>query len=79
MQGNNGAKIRASIAATILAAQLPITACTICSTDNSRQVRSQIFESNFAKTLAATAAPFPIVIALALGLSSHLGKRPKRT
>lgn len=43
-------------------------ACTVCDSDTGQQVRTAIFNESFWPTLAAVAAPFPILL---LGLAVY--------
>ena len=40
------------------------SACTLCHTTSGKQVRAGIFNSSFCVKLLATAAPFPVFIAV---------------
>jgi hypothetical protein len=49
-------------------------ACPVCNTETGAQVRLKIFGEDFARTLAATLAPVPVLVVVVAGVSRWLGK-----
>jgi len=58
-----------------------LAACPVCDTETGREVRAEIFGTDFVRTLLSVLAPFPVLLAI-IGIACRvpglLGRERKR-
>ncbi len=66
-------KVRVLVFAGLSACASPLFACVACGSPAAHHLRHALFSGDFARVLLAVAAPFPVLLGAAAGLSRCFG------